>query len=497
MRASIAVLLTFVVLVLAWSSQVEAADEAKAVRITQLVDQLGSPEFQARQEATQALDAIGAPALEALRKAATSEDREIGRRAADLVSRIERRVETARLIEPKHVQIQFKELPLSEAAAKFSRITGYRIQLEGDSKLNARKITLDTGTVPFWEAYEQFCRQAGVVERQQTISNETIEQRLVAEKRVFVGRLRAARVVRYQTESEAAGPSVVLVDGKQQDLPTQHAGAIRIRALPPRTPLAGHFNVEGEALLALDVQCDPHLVWQGFISMRVHKAIDDQGQTLVQPCPHLEGESEDPNGAQEVIVMDGSGSLAEAGGGGGVRVPLRLQLAKKPSQVVRELHGTVAARVEGPVEALMTVDNILKAAGQTVKGPEGSFLKVIETQRDENGRWRVKLQMQAPDMQPLVGGGGRRVFFRAKGRLMVMADRTAVPNSDRLALIDSKGGLIPSAGIESANWGNAPQEFIMLFQPGKDQGEPTKLVYNSRRSTIIEVPFTLKNMPLR
>jgi WD40 repeat protein len=67
--------------------------EANPADIDRLIRQLGSPKFRERENATKTLKAIGEPALQALREAATnSDDAEICRRAASLVSLIEDRL---------------------------------------------------------------------------------------------------------------------------------------------------------------------------------------------------------------------------------------------------------------------------------------------------------------------------------------------------------------------------------------------------------------------
>jgi hypothetical protein len=472
-----------------------SAPAEESIRTAHWIDQLGSAEFHEREEAMRALDALGPSALPALREAVESEDMEISRRAAVLVRRIERRIETARLLAPKRVHLVFTEKPLTEAAAEFSKRTGYRLQVEGDkAKLDTRKITLDTGEAPFWEAYEAFCRTAGLVEKP-PVPVQRDDQVVMWQAGAGVraaGRLRLARAVRYQSEADAVA-SAILIEGKPEELPTHRAGAVRIRALPPKTTIPGATKADGETLLVLDVQCDPHLIWHGLVSMRVHKAIDDQGQVLTQPTPYLEQEG-GWYGLQELIIVDASNVLVETGGGG-TRVPLRLQLGRKPSRLIRELHGTVALRVEGSPEPLLKIDNILKATGQTAKGADGGFLKVIEAKQEKDGRVKLRLQMHAPDMQVVVGGRGR-AFVRGRGRALLMVDNMVPANTDRLTLLDSKGQRIPSVGIEAVNLGNGPQEFTMYFQPAKDQAEPAKLVYMGRPLAILEVPFTLKNVSL-
>ena len=65
---------------------VSPADTAKTddAKIDKLVEQLGSDTFAEREAATAALAKIGLPALSSLRKAITSKDNEIRKRAKDL-----------------------------------------------------------------------------------------------------------------------------------------------------------------------------------------------------------------------------------------------------------------------------------------------------------------------------------------------------------------------------------------------------------------------------
>src|SRR5262249_49207571 len=142
------------------------ADRNPAERVTRLIAQLGSPRYTEREAATRALDALGAPALAALKRARLGPDPEVGRRAEELVARIERRLETARLLEPKRVHLHLVASPVPDAVAELKRQSGYPVELgSGTARLLGRKVTLDTGLVPFWVALDLLCRQAGLSER--------------------------------------------------------------------------------------------------------------------------------------------------------------------------------------------------------------------------------------------------------------------------------------------------------------------------------------------
>src|SRR5262249_13909352 len=146
------------------------ADE-KAERLTQLTLQLGSSQYSEREAAERELDAAGPTALPALKRAAQSDDAEVRRRAEALVQQIEKRVETAKLLEPRTVRLVYRHQPVAEAVADFAHQTGFPLQIGGNTpqgnisvKPINRKITLDTGAVPFWEAFDRLCREAGLVE---------------------------------------------------------------------------------------------------------------------------------------------------------------------------------------------------------------------------------------------------------------------------------------------------------------------------------------------
>ena len=78
-----------------------AAESTTATeKINKLIKQMGSNEFDDREEAQKQLDAIGEPAIDALKKAMSDEDTEIRRRAEDLIQKIETRTEGSKLLQP-------------------------------------------------------------------------------------------------------------------------------------------------------------------------------------------------------------------------------------------------------------------------------------------------------------------------------------------------------------------------------------------------------------
>ena len=240
-----------------WCVATGQADSGPAAagpeQIATLVARLGSEQFAEREAATQALDTLGSPALEALRQASQSEDVEIRRRSIELLQGIEKRIESAQLLAPRRIHVVCKDLPVSLAVKKFAQQTGFQIQIDKPSTglaLSGRTITLDTGNMTFWEAYEHLCRQAGLVEElPQPVAQPTINPYVAnapAWNRTYSGQPVAP-----------TAKAISLVVSKAAALPTCNAGAVRIRALPPQTQIPGESRGDGETLFALEVTPDP------------------------------------------------------------------------------------------------------------------------------------------------------------------------------------------------------------------------------------------------
>jgi len=141
------------------------APKADAERIAQLVKQLGSDNFEEREKATKELEAIGTPAINALRRAAKDGEAEVKTRADALIQKAGKKASTEKLLAATKVKLVFKDTPLADAVAEFNKKSGYTIQLhDPDKKLKDRTITLETGEVTFWQAFDKFCEKAGLVE---------------------------------------------------------------------------------------------------------------------------------------------------------------------------------------------------------------------------------------------------------------------------------------------------------------------------------------------
>lgn len=465
-------------------------------RVPQLIRQLGSDQFSEREAAVVALDSIGTPALPALQQALRSEDPEVRRRARLLITRIEKRVEASQLLAPRRVHLIYQDTPVSAAVADFARKTGFPILLQGDtSKLSNRKVTLNTGEVPFWEAFTQFCTAAGLSERGST--QPALNSAIAKDdpKQIIVKQV----ILRHRVYgSQPVDNRLLLNDGKPLLLPMVSAGALRVRALPA----SALTNSDGETSFTLDVTPEPSLICHGIVDIRIDRAIDEHGQVLAQPAAwggtHVQT-SGDVMMINGVAIWEGDEEMPASNPR---QMPVRLRTAKQASKLLKEVRGTLATKVQTAPQPVLTVNNILHAAGKTVRSDEAGSLKVHEATRLNNGflRLRVRLESLSPN---LPNGLGR--VFRVNGQGMVRVIRAGqeVPGStgSELRLLDAKGQelqLVSNSNTQSdfnIN-GVVAQELDLTFKSQPGQGEPAKLVLMGRRTVALEVPFTLKNVPL-
>jgi hypothetical protein len=491
---------------LAWSQQTKPAPaKADSAAVAKLVAQLGSDRYEDREAAFKALDALGPTALEELRTALTGRDEETRRRAVDLVQLIERRQESAQLTQPKMVHLIYTDMPVTQAVQDMARKTGFQIQIEGDqTKLANRKMTLDTGELPFWQAVDQFCQKAGLVERGSLVIPENTNPNVY-------GR-RAGLGMGADVAIGFGGPRpevpLVFLEGKPQALPTYYGGAVRVRVLPRTTPTANApqngtpvNDNEGGRLLTIEVSPEPKMGWQNVLSVRIEKVLDEQGNELKAPLPYL-CEPSNYGDLEQKWAMGGIREVSFDGAGQNniryTQVPIRLH-ASKDVKRLKEVHGFVAAEVLTPMQPLITVEDILNASDKTVPGKGGGSLKVSEVKRDDKGQVTLQVVVETPTA-PEAEARAAQMRMMFGGGMPVQAQPNDVNTVGKtLSLVDEKGQAFKLVAVENkvldSETGGAV-EYRLTFQPPAGAPKPAKLVYMGQRQTTIDVPFVLKDVPL-
>jgi outer membrane protein assembly factor BamB len=470
-----------------------------AERIAALVTQLADDRPATREAASRSLEATGPAALDALRKAAAGADPEARRRAAILARDIEKREETARLVEPPKMRLEYKDTPLAEAVADFSKRGGITLKVPPEVlKDDKRKVTLDTGSVPFWEALDRFCAKAGLTEPPPVPEPNPLPSG--GSSVTFVGgrggAISPTDVLRTPTAEKP--PELALVDGKPTPRPTSDAGAFRVRPAPTDAVIPHQKKEDGEILFGLDVANVGPLHWQKAVGLRIDKALDEDGHPLPQ-LPTSFKPAVSPATVRGNVVINGmpivppedelAGSIARL-------VPVRLKRdGEKSPKKLKEMSGTIFAQVRTAHGPLVTVDNVMKSAGRTFKGRLGGEVKVIEVAREEEGQVRLKVRVER------VGRGTADVPVNPFGGTIIVNGRRLgeedLLSSLDFSLLDQKGK--PFVAVKAISTGvraGAGHEYELVYEAQAGQGEATTFVYSDRRTLFIEVPFTLKDVPL-
>src|SRR6266545_941581 len=476
----------------------QGARESKTApaQVAALIAQLDSKSYAEREAASRTLTGLGPQALPALRQAQHSDSAEVRRRAGKLVQVIERRLEAARLLTPTRLRLVYKDTPIHEAVADLAKRTGLSLRLEGDlTKLAARKITLDTGEVPFWDAFFLFCRRAGLNETTAAANRPAPRGGGISGSIVVGGGVQPAARDIMKPRAPEKPLQLVLTDGEPL-APTHLGGSVRFRALSA-DPALMPARKPGDRMIELEATAEPSLRWRQVFGVTFEKVVDDQGQVrkgeLMPPAPKA------PAVQRGVIIINGQVIDPEddTPTGEARHIPLRFEAAPKPARFLKEVKGTVTALVQSAPADLVTVPDVLKAAGKRFEGPQGTSVLVADVTRQDNGTVRMRVDVAAMP-EKLSDGSASTVFNQTiiiNGRRLGEKEETL--SAQNFVLLDAKGKPFRVAAAANTNKRQgAVQQYELTYLPAEGQGPPMWFVYRDRRSAIIEVPFSLKDVPL-
>jgi hypothetical protein len=436
-------------------------------KIAQLVEKLGSADFDEREQASQDLDKLGAPALEALKKAAQSDDAETRRRAADLVAKIEKREGSSLLLKPTRVTLALKDAPVADAIEALRKQTDFALQLnDPQNTLKDVRVTLDLKDVTFFDALAALCDKAGLVEGLAGQGNPGIRvqppikgrpvpppgapgapgapvppaappekglavppqaaqpaqpavppvQALPAQRvqinpggpiqvgagQIVIGGAGGGWVGPGMPGMQAQPGTIVLTPGQAEKLPADTATAFRVRAVPNQFQI----RLPNQNLLTatLEITPEPRLRWASHDSVSLTKIVDDQDQKLAQFDPNAAVPG--PGGAPGGVPGFGGGIAFPMGIPGGfsganATIPLFFKAGEKPTKSLKELTGTIAARVYVPHSKPTIFEKVMDAPGKSVKGEKGGEITILETTREAEA---IRIKFAIAPAKDAVGG---------------------------------------------------------------------------------------------
>jgi hypothetical protein len=301
-----------------------------------------------------------------------------------------------------------------------------------------------------------------------------------------------------------------LIAGKPQDVPTCYSGAVRVRALSGQSAVPGvpaPPRQKGETLLTLEVAAEPRLQnFQLMDSVQIEKAIDDQGQTLSVPMGGADPFAAPgiaPGGLRSTAVYRYNPYMNNAR-----LTHVRLKLGEKQAKTLKELKGHISAQMLAAPQALITVEDVLKASGKKFKGVGGSgALEMLSTEKQADGSYKVQFRLEQPQnwiqapfqgpVAPALGNPAGGAVQIGNGRRVI---RPYINTHGLPTLVDAKGRALQLTQIPTrlyrGGFGVMTMEVTMVFRAHDGQGEPAQLVLHGQRNISVQVPFTLRDVPL-
>lgn len=472
-----------------------AKQDSPVPSVEDWIARLGHAKYAERQAAFKALEQLGPAALESLKKAVASSDLETRRRAVDLIGKIQRKIDTDRVFTPHRVQLAYKNKPVLEAIEDLGRRAQFPIRIEGDrAALAQRTITLETGPLSFWDALDVLSRKAGLKEVP-PLPEKKPQAAITGNSIVIMGGPGGMRVSDAMAPAKPLKPrEIVLGDGQAPDTPTHVAGSIRVQALPPQTPVPGVSKEAGERLIALDVAAEPSLIWKDLVSVQVTRAIDERDRALPQrwvpykqPAP--------PRSNTGILIINGQviNPADSASRANPHLAAVVLKGGDTPARSLKELSGIVTGLVLAAPEALVKIDDVLKSAGQVVKGERGGVVRVVDVQHKE-GEVRLMVEVVAPQRSFEEEGPRLNGTIIINGQVLGGKEKTL--SAANFTLLDKNGQPLQILrAVHTGRDAGAAQELELTYRQG--QADALRLVYTDRPSYLLDVPFTLKNVPLQ
>jgi len=554
----------------------QATPGANGDRVAGLIQKLGSDNFAERERAKAELEKLGASALEALSKAAESDDLETSRRASDLVRKIKDKTENESILAPKTIHLKLKDVSVLDAIRELEKQSGYPVQVGGNQPaLKDRKITLDTGATTFWQAFDQLCRTAGLVETQTQVatpqvpigvSQPIIRNRIQIQPQVLpVPNPQKVPVLPIQNQQNGAAPQlqavvpvvpilpangvkpvqakaiqviqaaqaaqmaqlqqamaqiqinqglvpagtrpgqvkagIAVADGTPKSVPTSYSGAVRVRLLPA-TAEQRRAAQPGELVFLLDVDAEPRL--QNFTlaaTPQIEKAVDDQGQSLqiamdTDANPNVQNANVNGIAINRLLIArNGYQQLRQ-------QALIRFKAGEKPSKVITELTGAVSAQALTTTEPVVTVKDILKAAGKSEKA-NGYSMQVNSVEKLANGDVKIDVSLESNGGQNVPGvqifqGGGIQIQGNVQINGNVVFSSTSNNNGGMPALVDVNGKSFRLSSTPSRrltiNNGRIISQLTLQYSPGPGQAEADRLVLSGQRTATFQVPFSFKDV---
>lgn len=409
-----------------------------------LIEQLGSGNFQKREEAQRRLRAEGAQALPALRKALGHSEAEVRRRARHLIPAIE----VATLLAPHRVSLHVENKPLRAICDELTRQTGYKIEFW--VRAPQQSYSFDFTDLTFWEALDRLCTSAHLCLQ----ANFNGDERIILQQGDSVqGHVRYAGPFRFLPLSIQQTRSITLnTPGFNAEVPTAQENLV----------------------VSFQVWTEPRLPLLGVGAVKLDAAYDSEKNSML-PSTIAPNEMVDLRfGPQRWISRFGNGNRSLQ-----MQSEVNLSRPSVKAGSIKLLRASLPVTLLVEQKPVVVADPILRAKGRKVTIGTTTF--------------------HFEDVSSLPGNQYQLKFTITEENVDNPNDYTWMNTIyQRIELQDEKGNIYQ---VISGNWGgNGANSFRAAltygqFGPAKI-GPPRRFVFHTWKTLQHEVTVEFRDLPL-
>jgi len=300
---------------------------------------------------------------------------------------------------------------------------------------------------------------------------------------------------------------ITLKEGKPELLPTDNKSAFRVRLLKNPANVFGKPD-DKHILIGLDVTAEPRLKLQEISAVKITKAVDESGQILEQDTNVVRNDILAPPVPGRIIARPIQG-LGQEGKAGAVdsKVPIHFLKGNKESKSIQMLEGNLILQVLDHSKPILEIINIEKEVGKIIEGKSGAWLKINECAKDAKGSHALRFEYDIPadavagivqnNRIQLGNIGIQNNIIIQNGQFNVIG-RALPVNLGGFKILDAEGkSLTPNSSSSSTQVGpGGTKRSINVTFPASSKA-PFKIAYDGGAQTVVEVPFTLKLVPLQ
>ena len=297
---------------------------------------------------------------------------------------------------------------------------------------------------------------------------------------------------------------IILKEGKFDLLPTDNRSAYRIRLLKNPETVFGKPD-DKHILIGLEVTPEPRFKLQEITGVKITKAVDESGQILEQDTNISRNDILAPPMPGRIIARPIQ-ALGQEGKAGAVdsKVPIHFLKAQKDSKSIQMLEGKLILQVLDDSKPILEITNIEKEVGKKIEGKSGAWLKINECGKDAKGFHSLRIEYDIPADAVAANNRIQLGNIRVQNNIVIQNGQfnivggAAPANLGDFKIFDAEGKtLTPNSSSTSVQIGpGGTKRSINVTYPANSKA-PFKIIYEGGTTIAVEVPFSLKLIPLQ